>query len=68
MGAMQPANVLFFLAILGMLPTTIVLFRGIRSMKEEPHTDPQHIDKLLFTRAGLQMLTAVPSVAAIARQ
>lgn len=68
MGAMQPANVLFFLAVLGMLATVIVLFPGIRSMTEEPDTDLHHSEKLMFTRVGLQALAAVLVVAALARQ
>lgn len=68
MGAMQPANVLFFLAILGMLATVIVLFPGIRSMTEEPNPDPHQSEKLVFTRVGIQALTAVLVIAALARQ
>lgn len=68
MEAMKPANVLFVLAILGMLATAIVLLLGIRSMTEEPNPDPHHSEKLMFTRAGLQALTAVLVVAALAHQ
>ena len=46
MGAMQPANVFFFLAALGMLATVLVLFPGIRSMTEEPIPDPRHSGRL----------------------
>ena len=66
MGAMQPVNVLFFLAVLGMLATVIVLFLGIRSMTEEPNPDPHHSEKLMFTRVGIQALTAVLVIAALA--
>lgn len=68
MGAMQPANVLFFLAVLGMLATVIVLFLGIRSMTEEPNPDPHHSEKLMFTRVGIQALTAVLVITALAQQ
>lgn len=68
MGAMQPANMLFFLAVLGMLVTVIVLFLGIRSMTEEPNADPHHSEKLMFTRVGIQALTAVLVIAALAQQ
>jgi hypothetical protein len=66
MEAMQPANVLFFLAILGMLATVTVLLLGIRSMTEEPGADPHHSEKLMFTRVGVQALTAALVVAALA--
>ena len=65
MGAMQPANALFFLAILGMLATVTVLFLGIRSMTEEPGTDPHRSDRLMFARVGVQALTAALVVAAL---
>ena len=65
MGAMQPANALFFLAILGMLATVTVLFLGIRSMTEEPGADPHRSDKLMFARVGVQALTAALVVAAL---
>ena len=68
MGAMQPANVLFFLAVLGMLATVIVLFLGIRSMTEEPNPVPHQSEKPMFTRVGLQAQTAVLVVAALAQQ
>ena len=65
MGAMQPANALFFLAILGMLATVGVLVLGIRSMTTEPSVDPHLSEKLMFARVGLQALTAALVVAAI---
>ena len=68
MGAMQPASAFFFLAIPVMLATVIVLFLGIRSMTEEPDTDPHRSEKPILARVGLQALTAALVVAALARQ
>ena len=62
MGATQPASMPFFLAAM------IVLFPGIRSMTEEPSPDPHHGEKMMFTRVGLQALTAVLVMASLAQQ
>ena len=67
MGAMQPANVLFFLAVIGMLATLIVLIPGIRSMTEAPSAGRHHSDKLMFAPVGARALTASPVIAAPAR-
>ena len=68
MGAMQPANVLFFLAILGMLATVIVLVLGIRTMTQEPAADLHHSGMLMLARVGAQAITAALVVAALAQQ
>jgi hypothetical protein len=68
MGATQPASALFFLAILGMLAAVIVLFLGIRSMTEEPDTDPHRSEKPMLAQVGLQALTAALVVAPLAQR
>ena len=65
MGNLQPANLVYFLAILGMLATVLTLFNGILSMTEEPNTDPHHSEKLMFKRVGLQALTVALVIAAL---
>ncbi|MBI2319563.1 MAG: HIG1 domain-containing protein [Betaproteobacteria bacterium] len=65
---MEPVNLLYVVAILGMLATAIVLVLGIRSMTEAPHPDPHHSEKLMFMRVGMQALTAAVVLAALAQQ
>lgn len=66
MEAMQPLNLSFLLAIAGALATVVVLFLGVRSMTEQEKTDPLRSEKLMFTRVGLQALTAALVIAAVA--
>ncbi|MGB7542837.1 MAG: HIG1 domain-containing protein [Burkholderiales bacterium] len=65
MEAMQPAGLLFFLAILGMLATAMALFDGVLSMTEGHNPDPHHSEKLMFRRVGLQALTVALVVVAL---
>lgn len=65
MGTMQPANLVYFLAILGMLATVLTLFNGILSMTEEHNADPHHSEKLMLKRVGLQALTVALVIAAL---
>ena len=65
MGNLQPANLVYFLAILGMLATVLTLFNGILSMTEEHNTDPHHSEKLMFKRVGLQALMVALVIAAL---
>jgi len=65
MDAMQPANLLFFLAILAALATVMTLFNGVLSMTAGHHPDPHHSEKLMFTRVGLQALTVALVIAAL---
>lgn len=66
MEAMQPINLPFLLAIAGALATAIVLFLGVRSMTEQEKADSHRSEKLMFTRVGLQALTAALVIAAVA--
>ena len=65
MGAMQPANMLFFLAVLAMLATVWTLFSGILSMTQDQRLDPQRSERLMFTRVGLQALEAALVIAGL---
>lgn len=57
MGIMQPANLVYFMAILGILATVLTLFNGVLSMTEDHHADPHYGDRLMFKRVGLQAVT-----------
>jgi len=65
MGAMHPANLLFFLAILGVFATLIALIMGVRSMTAVESADPHRNEKPMFARVGLQALTVALAAAAL---
>lgn len=65
MGTLQPVNLVYWLAILGMLATILTLFNGVLSMTEEHSADPHYSERLMFKRVGLQAATVALVIAAL---